>query len=133
PGEGHAGTRADERGYGQELAAAEGPAADADAAQHLRLVAHADLAQLDAVAEDRGEVLDELAEVHAPVGGEEKGYLVPLKAALDVYELHVEAVVLDLLFADAEGLALAVLVYLRDAQVVFRGDAHHGADGRDDF
>ena len=50
-----------------------------------------------------------------------------------LHELHVEAVVLDLLFADVKGLALALFVDLGDAQVVLRGDAHHGADGRDDL
>ena len=51
----------------QKLAAAIGPPADADAAEHLRLVPHADLSQLDAVAEHARQILDQLTEVHASV------------------------------------------------------------------
>ena len=35
----------------------------------LALVPHADLAQLDAGVEDTGQILDQLAEVHAAIGG----------------------------------------------------------------
>ena len=54
----------------QKAGAAEGLAADAEAADHLALVAHADLAQLDAGVEDAGQILDQFAEVHPAVGGE---------------------------------------------------------------
>ena len=53
----------------KKAAAAEGLAADAKAADHLALVPHADLAQLDAGVEDTGQILDQLAEVHAAIGG----------------------------------------------------------------
>ena len=56
--------------FGQEGRAAELAAAGADAADHLGLVAHADLAQLDAGVELGGEIADQLAEVDARLRGE---------------------------------------------------------------
>ena len=106
--------------------AAEGPPADAETAEHLRLIPHADLPQLDARAEHTRKVLYELAEVHAPVGGEEEENFIPLKRALDVHELHFELVLFDELPADAERFLFALAVELRDAQIVRRGAAHDG-------
>lgn len=63
----------------QKLRAAERTAADAEAAEHFGLVAHADLTQLDAGAEHAREVAHELAKVHAPLGGEEEHDLAPSK------------------------------------------------------
>ena len=51
----------------QELAAAVRPSADSEAAQHLCLVPHADLPQLDARVQHRRKILDQRAEIHAPV------------------------------------------------------------------
>ena len=110
----------------QKLVAAERPPADAETAEHFRLVAHADLPQLDARAEHAREVFYQLAEVHAPVGGEEEEDLVPLKRALDVHELHFELVLFDELPADAERFLFALAVELRNAQIVRRGAAHNG-------
>ena len=56
----------------KKLVAAVRPPAYADAAYHLRLIAHADLAQLYAVAEDACKILYQLAKVHSAVGSEEK-------------------------------------------------------------
>ena len=81
-----------------------GLAADAQAADHLGLVADADLPQLDAGAEHAGQVLDQLAEVHAAIGGEEKQDLAAVKATLHPHQLHLQLVLLDLLFADVEAL-----------------------------
>ena len=64
----------------KELLAAEGSAAHAETAHHLRLVSDADLPQLDARAERRGEVLDQLAEIHAALGGKEERILLPSNA-----------------------------------------------------
>ena len=111
----------------QKLAAAVRTAADADAAEHLRLVAHADLAQLDAVAEHGGEILDQLAEVNTPVGREEEHSLVALEAALDVHELHIQTMLGDFLLADLKRLFFAAAVDLLDAQVVLRSDARKRA------
>ena len=60
----------------QKGRAAQRAAADTQTTEHLSLVAHTDLAQLDAGAEDRGEILDEITEVDAAVGGEIKQHLV---------------------------------------------------------
>ena len=111
----------------QKLRAAERTAADADAAEHLCLIAHTDLAQLDAVAEHGGEILDQLAEVNAPVGREEEHGLVALEAALDVHELHIQTVLGDFLLADLKRLFFAAAVDLLDAQVVLCGDARKRA------
>lgn len=77
----------------------------------------------DAVAEHGGQILDQLAEIHTPVGREEKHGLVALEAALHIDELHVQAVLGDLLLADGKRLFFAAAVDLLDAQVVLRGDA----------
>ena len=111
----------------QEGAAAVGAAADPDPAEHLGLVAHADLAQLDAVVKNAREILDQLAEVHAPVGGEEEKRLVAVKAAFHVHKLHVQPVVLDLLLADDQRVLFAEAVLLVDPPVLQGGHTHHRA------
>ena len=116
----------------QKLRAAERTAADAEAAEHFGLVAHADLTQLDAGAEHAREVAHELAEVHAPLGGEEEHDLAAVKAALHAHELHVQPALGDLPLADAEGILLALTVVLHRAAVVFRRDAHESAQRTDD-
>ena len=118
---------------GQKLAAAERAAADADAAEHLGLVAHADLPELDAAAEHSCEILDQLTEVNAAVAGEVEGYLVAFKAALYVYQLHVQLVFGDFFAENAQSLMLTAAVYLLHTPVAIRGYAHHWTDGRDDF
>ena len=122
-------------GHGQELVhelgAAEGPTADAQAADHLGLVSDADLPQLDAGAEHAGQVLDQLAEVHAAVGGKEKQDLAAVKAALHPHQLHLQLVLLDLLFADVEGFLLTAAVVGGGVFVVVGGDAEDGPQGFD--
>ena len=122
-------------GYGQELVhelgAAEGPAADAQAADHLGLVTDADLPQLDAGAEHAGQILHQLTEVHPPVGGEEEQDLAAVKAALHPHQLHLQLVLLDLLFADIEGFLLTAAVVGGGVLVVVGGDAEDGPQGLD--
>ena len=113
----------------QELGTAEGPAADAQAAQHLGLVPHTDLPQLDAGMDGAGQVLHQGPEVHPPVGGEEEQDLVPLEAILRLHQLHVQPVLGDLLLADGEGLFLLLLVPLQGQLVLLGGLAHHRAQG----
>lgn len=110
----------------KKLTTAVRPAADAEAAHHFRLVAHADLPELNAVAEYSGKILYKLTEVDTPVGGEEESGLAALKVALDVNELHVKPVLDYLLLADLKGLAFTPAVELGDPQIVLRGDAHRG-------
>ena len=111
----------------QELRAAEGPSTDAQTAQHLGLVPHADLTQLNAGMDGTGQVLYQGAEVHPALGGEEEEYLVALKAVLGLYQLHLQTVLGDLLLADLEGLGLLLLVALPDLFVLLGGPAQHRA------
>src|SRR5207249_1602694 len=94
--------------------AAERAAARAAAVQALRLVAHADLAQLDARLEAARQVLHELAEVHPLLGGEEEGDAVAPERHLDLGQIHLQLAQLDPLPAVVERLRLerAVLVFL---------------------
>ena len=111
----------------EERRAAEGSAADAETAQHLRLVTHADLAQLDACAEHRREILHQLTEVHATFGGEEEYDLVALKITGNIHQLHVQLMLGDLALADLCRFLLPLAVVQHRAAVGIGGDAHHGA------
>ena len=95
----------------QELGTAEGPAADAQAAQHLGLVPHTDLPQLDAGMDGAGQVLHQGPEVHPAFRREEEEHLVSLKAVLRLHQLHLQAVGGDLLLTDLEGLCLLLPVF----------------------
>ena len=117
----------------QERAAADGPPAGAQTAQHLRLVAHADLAQLDAHLEHAGQILHQLAEVHAAVGGEIEDDLGVVEGVLHAHQLHLQLVPRHLLLTDAERLLLAAGVVLRALLVLLGGDAHHLLQRRDDL
>ena len=117
----------------QELAAAERAAADAEAADHLRLVAHADLPQLDAGAQHGGEALDQLAEVDAAVGREEEQDLAAVKGIFRRDELHFQPEVGDLLLADVHGALFAAAVLGVDALVLLRGQPQDGAQRRSDL
>ena len=94
----------------EEFLAAEGSAAHAESADHLGLVAHADLPQLDASTEDGGQILDQLAEVHTAVRREEEQQLAAVKGTLRRDELHFEPVRSDLLLADLKGLLFLFLI-----------------------
>ena len=115
----------------QELAAAQGPAADAQAPQHLRFVPDADLPQLDPGPEHAGQVLHQLTEVHPALGGEKEDDLVALKVALHAHQLHLQLVGGDLLLADGKGLPLPAAVVGGCLVVVVCGDAYHRAQGLD--
>ena len=123
-------------GHGHEIVeearAAEGTAADAETAEHLCLVAHADLTQLDARTENAREVAHQLAEVHAALGGEEKDDLAAVEVALHAHELHVEPVVGDLLLAGLERIPLAAAVIFHRASVVLRRHADERSQRLDD-
>ena len=94
----------------QEAAAAEGPPADPQSAQHLGLVPHTDLAQLDAGVEHAGQILHQGPEIHPALAGKEKEDLIAVKVVLHIHQLHVKPVVGDLLLADAEGPLLLFMV-----------------------
>ena len=115
----------------QELGTAEGPAADAQAAQHLGLVPHTDLPQLDAGMDGAGQVLHQGPEVHPAFRREEEEHLVSLKAVLRLHQLHLQAVGGDLLLTDLEGLCLLLPVFFHRLLVFLRGDAYQWAQGLD--
>ena len=117
----------------EERRAAERPAAAADAAHELRLVAHADLPQLDARAEHGREILDELAEIDAAIGREIEHDLVHVERVLDIDELHRELVLRNLLLADRERLFRAHLVVFDFLHVLRRRDAVNDLQRRRDF
>ena len=110
-----------------------GRAAHAEAADHLRLVAHADLPQLDAGAQHGGEALDQLAEVDAAVSREEEQDLAAVKGIFRRDELHFQPEVGDLLLADVHGALFAAAVLGVDALVLLRGQPQDGAQRRSDL
>src|SRR5262249_12309704 len=73
-----------------ERRAAQRPAAGPVAADHLRLVADADLPHLDAHAEFAGQLAHQLAEIHAPLGREVEDQPRAVELHLDPGELHAE-------------------------------------------
>ena len=111
----------------QEGGAAEGLAADAQAAQHFGLVPDADLPQLNAGVEYPSQILDQSAEVHPPLGGEEKEDLVPLKVVLHLHQLHIQAMGGDLLLADGKGPRFLLTVLRHGVQILLGGQADQGA------
>ncbi len=113
----------------QKRRAAEGPPADAQAAQHLRLVADADLAQLDAGVEHGSQALDQAAEVHPAVGREEEDDAGALEVALHVDQLHLQLVVQNFFLADLERILLFFPVSLHHGPVLWGGQAEQGAQG----
>ena len=105
--------------------AAQRSAADAVAAQYFGLVADADLAQFDARAENAGQVLDQVAEVHASVRCKVEKHFAVVKSILRIDELHVQPVGVDLLLADAVGFLLLDAVVLLGLGVGGGCDADH--------
>ena len=110
----------------EPVAAAAGPPAWADAADYLRLVAHADLAQLDARLELAREVADVGAEVDALVGRKVEEELALRAQELDVDELHVEVVRLQQPLRADEDRLLLLAVFGLSVAVLLRGEVHEG-------
>src|SRR5262249_50000016 len=108
----------------QERRAAQRPPAPAVAPVHLRLVAHADLAHLDARAELRGELAHEFPEIDAAVGREIEDQLRAVEGLFDARELHPEAALADLQQRYPVRLLLAALVLQTRDDVVARREAH---------
>src|SRR5690606_13328731 len=79
----------------EEARAAELAAADADAADELRLVAGADLLQLDAGLESRRELLDEIAEVDPAGRREVDDDLVAAELDVALEDRHLELELVD--------------------------------------
>ena len=108
--------------------AAQFTAAAAQTANHLRLIAHADLAQLNAGAEHACEVLDQLAEVHTAVCGEVKQQFVHVKGAFRGDKVHFQTAILDLLLADDKRLIGALFIALERFHVGFGCHTNHALE-----
>ena len=71
------------------------------------------------------QVLDQLAEIHALVRSEIEDDLAAVERVLHVHKLHIQLVLLDLLLADLERLALLGGIRVAHAAIRFRCDAQH--------
>src|SRR5262245_58267951 len=109
----------------EERRAAERTAARPVAADHLRLVADADLPHLDTHAELAGQFAHQLAEIHATLGCEVEDHPRTVELHLDAGELHAEPSLANFQRRDAEGLLLPVLL------LEARDDVFSGRDADD--
>jgi hypothetical protein len=82
--------------------------------------------------EDAGQVLDQLAEIHAAVRGEVEGDLAAVEGVLHADQLHVELVLCDLLLCDLRRFLLLFAVLDQALSVVLRGDADDRAQRGND-
>ena len=105
--------------------AAQLAAAGAQAADHLRFIAHADLPQLDTGAEYAGQILDQLAEVHAAICRKIKQHFVHIKGTFDRDQVHVQPAFLDLALADDKRLVRALFIPLERFSVRVGRHAQH--------
>ena len=113
--------------------AAQFSAAGPDAAHHLRLVAYADLAQLDAHLEYAGQVLDQFPEIHSAVRREIEDDLGIVERIFHVHEFHLQAVFVDLLLAQLQRSVLLLQILLVAAHVVLVRLAQDGLERRNDL
>jgi len=104
---------------GLEAAAAAFHAAHADAADHLGLVAFADLAQFNAAVQLAAQALQQLAEIHALIGQIDEQHLGAVQRILGAQKMHVEVHVLDFLRAGVKGLLGILKVILVVPLVLF--------------
>src|SRR4051812_38108688 len=109
----------------QERRAAERPSARTVAAEHLGLVAHADLAHLDADVEVAGEVAHQLAEIDARLRGVIEDQPRAVERVLDARQLHRQSALADFQLRDALRLLLALLLLQALDDVLLRGAPHH--------
>ena len=109
----------------QEAGAAERSPADAQTAQHFRLVPHADLPQLDAGTEHPGQLLYQLAEIYPPIGGKVEEDLAAVEGVFHLHQLHFQLAQGYFLLRYAESLLLFLVVFLHPAQILLRGGTGH--------
>jgi hypothetical protein len=79
--------------------------------------------------EGGGQILHQSPEIHPALAGEEEEELVAVKGALAPGQLHVQAVLGDLLLADLKGGLLPLPVALQGGQIPLVGQPDHGAQG----
>ena len=115
----------------QKLIAAVGTAADSQASQHFRFVPNPDLPQLDPIVQDSGQVLDQRTEIHPSVRSKKEGGLAAFKIALDIDQLHIQAVLLNLLTADLKRAFLPLAIEFLGAEIHLGSDAQNTAQRLD--
>jgi hypothetical protein len=108
----------------EEVAAAQGPAADAQAPHHPGPVAHADLSELDAGAELLDQFLHQFPEIYPARGGEVEDELGGLKEAVDLHQIDGELAGLDATAAELCGPLFQAAILLVLGQVP-RGSQPH--------
>ena len=111
-----------------ELMTAEGSAANAQSAEHLGFVAHADLPKLNPCAEHAGEILDKVAEIHTSLGGEVEDDLAVVKCTFHIQQIHFQPVRLNLLIAYVKGLFRLDFVFVDSRKVRVGRLADDGLD-----
>jgi hypothetical protein len=109
----------------KERGAAERPAARPVPTEHPRFISHTDLAHLDTHSEMRGEVADELTEIHASFCRVIKDEAGAVEHLFDPRQLHRQPPLPDFHEADAVGLLLTVLMFQPGHNIVAGGAANH--------
>ena len=109
----------------QKRLAAQRPAADADSAENLGLVAHTDLPQLDTRLEHRREIAHQLTEINPSVRGKIIQHLIVIKCIFRTDQLHWKPVLSDLLQADLISLFLLLVIVCLPLVIFLRGNPDH--------
>ena len=117
----------------QEGGTAKRPPAHAQTAQHLGLVSHADLAQLNTGMESGGQILNQLSKVHTAVRGKIKQDLGPVKGVFHLGQVHIQLVFLDLLQAHLVGALLFFSIFFQNLLVSGSGNTQHRLEGCSDL
>ena len=112
-----------------KLGATELPSATPDAANHLGLIPHADLPHLNPHLEFCSQIPDQFPEINPLFRGEVKEGFRAVQEDLRLDQLHVHALLLDLLKTEVKGLLLQLPVSLKLLQV-FRGGLPGHLSGR---
>ncbi|MPM56591.1 hypothetical protein SDC9_103400 [bioreactor metagenome] len=108
--------------FAQKPAAAQDLPADGDAAADAGFVADPDLTQFQTRAQRFRQLLNQFAEIHPPVGGEQNGHQLLVEGKAGVEQLHRQFHILDHLAGGAVGGFGAGVVLGGDAAVVHGGD-----------
>ena len=82
------------------------------------------MAQLNAGAKDRCQILDQLAEVHTAIRREIKQNLIEIKCIFDGDQLHIQLVLRNFLFANRKGFLCALLIGLYDLFIRMCGNGN---------
>ena len=108
----------------QKSGAAQRATAQPQPAHHLCFVAHADLAQLDARAENGSQILDQHAEIHALVGCKIEQNLGIVERVLAADQLHLQLMLGDFFLADGQRFLFLGLIFKVMLRVLRRSDTN---------